>query len=106
MTKLSRHRAKTILKTRGGRFPCKTNYKYKNEESLKCRWCKTREENENHILSKCRKCPITPRNTTIEDFFGTKNKEEWRDLSNILIEYNMELEKLEKAEKPVKRTNR
>ena len=45
-------------------------------------------------------------NTTIEDFFGTKNKEEWRDLSNILIEYNMELEKLEKTEKTEKRTNR
>ena len=106
MTSLSRHRAKTILKTRGGRFPCKTNYKYKNEESLKCRWCKTREENENHILSKCRKCPITLRNTTIEDFFGTKNKEEWRDLSSILIEYNMELEKLGKTEKTEKRSNR
>ena len=71
---------------RSGQFPCKTNHKWDNIVSLKCRWCLTRKEDEQHILRKCRKCPISNRPINVE-FFGQRSMADWHDLSNLNMEY-------------------
>ena len=71
---------------RSGQFPCKTNHKWDNTDSLKCRWCLTRKEDEQHILRKCRKCPISNRPIN-SNFFGQRSMTEWHELSNLYMEY-------------------
>ena len=83
---LTKFDAKSIFMGRSGQFPCKTNHKWDNIVSLKCRWCLTRKEDEQHILRKCRKCPISNRPINVE-FFGQRSMADWHDLSNLNMEY-------------------
>ena len=89
---LTKFDAKYIFMGRSGQFPCKTNHKWDNIASLKCRWCLTRKEDEQHILRKCRKCPISNRPINF-NFFGQRCMTEWHDLSNLYMEYNNILNK-------------
>ena len=86
ITKLSRHLAGIIFKTRSYMLKIRTNMKTTNPD-LSCRWCKQYQETQEHIITECTMTPDIDLNKAMTNHNDTLIKEatQLTQIVNLLV---------------------